>query len=145
MTKNIWDRVLIGLGIVVVFLQMIILAYIYKKNGGTTGSDPVTPIFPFAISLVTALFIFVKKYKISNRELSLVVIIISIFGCLLPYWLEKAGILVNYERWLRNEQFTNTEDLGIRLLSFAGVELLTVIGLIIASKYKYFKIKSKLR
>lgn len=144
MTKNFWNKVLIGLGIIVVFLQTLILAYIYKKNGGTTGGDPVTPIFPFAISLIIALFIFLKEYKISNRTLNLTVITVSIFGCLLPYWLERIGILVQYERWLHNERFINTENLGMRLMCFVGVELFVVIG-IVATKYYWFNSKSKLK
>ena len=143
MIKNLWSRILVGLGIIVVLLQAFILVYIYKKNGGTTGGDPVTPVFPFAISLVVSLFIFIKESKIFSRTLSLAVIILSMFGCLLPYWLERTGILVQYERWLQNESPINTENLGIRLLSFAGIELFVVIVILI-SKRQWFDGKSKL-
>ena len=144
MKKDIWNKVLTGLGIIATLSQTFILVHIYNKNGGTTGGDPVTPIFPFAISLVISLFIFVKKYKTSSRTLNLAVITISVFGCVLPYWLERTGILVQYERWLQNEQFINTENLGIRLLCFAGVELLVVIGVVISNHY-WFNNKSELK
>lgn len=144
MFKNLWNKILVGLGIVVVLLQTFILAYIYKKNGGTTGSAPVTPIFPFAVSLAISLFIFIRESKIFSRTLSLAVISVSIFGCLLPYWLERTGILVQYERLLQNESPTNTENLGIRLLSFVGVELFVVI-LILVIKRQWLDGKSELQ
>ena len=143
MIKNLLNKILVGLG-VVVLLQIFILVYIYEKNGGTTGGDPVTPVFPFAVSLVISLFIFIRKSKIFTRTLSLTVIIVSIFGCLLPYWLERTGILVQYERWLQNESTINTENLGVRLLYFAGVELFVVIVILI-SKHQWFNGKSKLQ
>lgn len=144
MIGNFRNKILVGLGIIVVLLQTFILVYIYKKNGGTTGGDPVTPVFPFAISLVISFFIFIKESKSFNRTLSLAVITVSVFGCLLPYWLERTGILVQYERALQNESPINTENLGIRLLSFAGVELFVVIVILI-SKRQWFNGESKLQ
>jgi hypothetical protein len=79
MIKNLWNKILVGLGIVVVLLQIFILGYIYKKNGGTTGGDPVTPVFPFAVSLVISLFIFIRESKIFSRTLSLAVYLVVCF------------------------------------------------------------------
>ncbi|MCD9189044.1 MAG: hypothetical protein LUM44_21685 [Pyrinomonadaceae bacterium] len=135
MTKTIWNKLLAGLGIAVVSAQIFLLAYIYKKNGGTTGADPVTPTLPFIISLIISLFIFVRKGKITNPILNLTVIIVSLFGCLLPYWLERTGILVQYDRWLNNERFINIENLELRFSGFVAVELLVCIGVAMVVKY----------
>lgn len=144
MIKNFSHKILIGLGIIAVLLQTFILLYIYKKDGGTTGGDPVTPVIPFVVSLIVSLFIFIRENKILSRSLNLAVITVSMFGCLLPYWLERTGILVQYERWLQNESPINTENLGIRLLSFAGVELFAVVLILIGNR-QWFNRKSKLR
>lgn len=144
MIKNFWNIILIGLCIGDVLLQTFILIYVYRKNGGTTGGYPFALALPFAVSLIVGLYILFTKQKTSSQNLNLAVVIINSFGFLLSYWLERTGILVQYERWLHNEQIIDTENLGLRLLGFAGLEVLTIIGIVVG-KYQWFNIKGKLK
>jgi len=130
MRKNFWNNILFGIGILGILFQSLILILVYKKNGGTTGGDLFTLALPFLVSLIIGVYVLVSKKENTNRKLNFAAITVSIFGCFLPYWMEKTGILVQYERWLRNEQSVNTEDLGLRLLGFIGVELLVILAIL---------------
>ncbi len=111
-------------------LQIIVLLAVYRKNGGTTGGEPYILIAPFALPLLLGLYTRIWRREFANRVLGSVVIIVGIFGCVLPYWLERTGSLVQYERWLRNNQSPNAENLVLCLLLFAGAELLVIIGML---------------
>jgi hypothetical protein len=130
MRKNYWNSILWAALLVGSFLQIIVLLAMYRKNGGTTGGEPYILIVPFAPLLLLGLYTLVWRRGAANRILSFVVIIVGIFGCVLPYWLERTGSLVQYDRWLRNNQSPNAENLGLSLLLFAGAELLVIIGML---------------
>lgn len=124
MKRGIWTILLsVGLASSIV-LQSLILIYVFVKGGGTTGSDPVTPLFPFAVLLVVAIYCLLFKSNNVNKSLSLVALISALFGLALPFWLEFTGSLLPYNRLL--EGFVlgtpRESDLITPLLVFAFVE-----------------------
>jgi hypothetical protein len=131
MRKNFWNLILWVAFFAGSLLQIMILLAVYKKDGGTTGGEPYILVIPFAALLFLGLYARMRRKGVSSRVLSSVVIILGVFGCAFPYWLERTGSLVQYERWLRNNQSPNAENLGLCLLLFAGAEMLVLIGLLL--------------
>jgi peptidoglycan/LPS O-acetylase OafA/YrhL len=130
MRKNKWNLMLWAAFLVGSFLQILILLAVYKKGGGTTGGEPYEIVLPYALLFLLGMYAHVWRRNDSNRILSCIVIITGLFGCVLPYWLERTGSLVQYERWLHNNQSPNAENLGFSLVLFACAEVLALVGML---------------
>jgi len=127
MKFNYWNFiVIVGLGSSCA-LQTAILTAVYVKGGGTTGTDPVTPILPFMILVIAAVIASIWK-RTSVRKVWYVSALISgIFGTVLPFWLEFTGSLVQYERAIFQGSPILTRDLlAIPLTVFACTEIATL-------------------
>lgn len=127
MRKHYWHRVLWAAFLAGSGLQVAVLLTVYEKGGGTTGAEPFMIAVPFVFSFILGLYARVRKRDTTTRILSSVVIVVSLFGCLLPYWLERTGSLVQYDRWLLNNQSPNTESPGLHLILFGGALLLAML------------------
>jgi len=127
MRNGYWNGFLRLIAVAGTCVQITILIAVFQKHGGTTGAEPYTLLIPFGFILLLGLYAYFRKPDFANRSLTKLAIVVGIFGCILPYWLERTGSLVQYERWLRNNQGPNAENLGLSLLLFAGAESLVAI------------------
>jgi hypothetical protein len=134
MSRNYWKFILMSAFVAGSLLQIIVLLAVYEKGGGTSGADPYFLVIPFAVLLLLGLYARSRRYNVSNYVLAAVVIVVGLFGCVLPFWLEQTGCLVQYDRWLRNNQFPNTENLLTYLLGFIGVEVFILSGTLLWNK-----------
>ena len=109
-------------------LQVLILVAVFVKGGGTTGADPVVPTFPFMILVLITAAVSIWKRNSVPKVIYASALISGIFGSLLPYWLERTGALVNYERAiLGGFNVMAKEQIVFPILIFALLETAVMI------------------
>lgn len=124
MKINIWSIILvIGLALSTV-LQIAILFGVYVKGGGTTGPDPVVPVFPFVILVLAAVFVSVWKRFAVRKVWYASALISGLLGSVLACRLELTGSLVQYERaLLHGAPVLDKDKLIFPLLVFGLAEI----------------------